>query len=698
MAHEIDLLHERGATVGVLNLDLQVGRRQPTVQPDLMDRVRSGKAIPLDPARAVLEPRSMVLTDRALSKILDSPPPMHVFPRRVLVLCDDTAGEPDWPARLGALRGRASEVFGADCELSARRFDRYQPLASLSDLLPVTHRAGPLASVLGGSPRASTREVAPDAPWRVGVLAGVDGERSFDTDSVTLGSGWEVWTYGPTREPENRITETVSVDESEMSLSRYLDKLDVLVHFPSHDPASVRYTSVWQALSRGIPVILPEWCRELFGAGPLYRDPSDLPEILCELKERSSYRRTVTDHMRYRALEGCSVSHEELAQRIVLLTGRDDTSARRPRPRRRRCNRILFFSSNGVGVGHLSRLLAVARRLPAGSDPIFLSLSQALPVVRQFGFHGEFLPFHTTTLSDFKDWNTWLRLQLDQLMAAYDIGTVVFDGSMPYEGLFRSVSTREDCRLVWLRRGMWRPDQDNSVHLSRRRHADLVIEPDDVANERDRGATRLHRDRVVVVDPIRLLDTEELLPRARACAALGLSRRKRYALIQLGAGNNFNTIDLVDELVGRLREVGRVQPVIAEWLTSEVSLDLWPDVPRLRCYPISRYYRAFDFTFSACGYNSFNEIISFGVPAVLVPNPNPTMDDQAARAAFADSEQAAIHLDSEARAMLPQVLAVMHEEENRHVLSRNCRRLARPNGAPSAAEIVARMAGISGDR
>jgi UDP-N-acetylglucosamine:LPS N-acetylglucosamine transferase len=175
-----------------------------------------------------------------------------------------------------------------------------------------------------------------------------------------------------------------------------------------------------------------------------------------------------------------------------------------------------------------------------------------------------------------------------------------------------------------------------------------------------------------------------------------LNQRKRYALIQLGAGNNYSNFDLIDRTIATLAEIGKVHPVIAEWLTAETSLDLWPKVPRLRCFPISRYYRAFDFTVSAVGYNSFNEIISFGLPSVLVPNLNQTMDDQTARAVYADKHEAAVHLDADLRPMLREVIAAMHDNGIRRNMVQNCRNLARPNGADEAANLVARVAAHTG--
>jgi hypothetical protein len=350
--------------------------------------------------------------------------------------------------------------------------------------------------------------------------------------------------------------------------------------------------------------------------------------------------------------------------------------------------RILFVSSNGVGLGHLSRLIAVARRLPESFEAIFLTMSQALPVVQQFGFHVEYVPFHLQTQSAPERWNTWLAETLDQVLEAYSIRAVVFDGNVVYPGLLDAISQRPDCRLIWIRRGMWRTDQDNAQSLLSGKSVDLIIEPDDVASDFDLGASAERREETALVDPICLLDHDEILSRDGSCRTLTLDPDDRYVLIQFGAGNNYNFIDLIDGTIEALEKTRIARPVIAEWLTSDFPLDLWPQVPRLRCYPISRYYRAFDFTISAAGYNTFNEIIGFGVPSVLVPNLNRSMDDQRARAAFADRHGAAVHLDHEMLPILDQVLRTMMDENRLSVMKEKCRLVAKPNGAGDAAKLV----------
>ena len=358
--------------------------------------------------------------------------------------------------------------------------------------------------------------------------------------------------------------------------------------------------------------------------------------------------------------------------------------------------RLLFMSSNGVGVGHLSRLLSIARRLPEGTDVVFLTMSQALPVVEQFGFHAEYFPCFRSGQSDFDAWNEWLKLALDQILEAYDIGAVVFDGNMLYPGLCNAVQAHRRSRLIWIRRGMWRAGQKNEQHIELGKHADLIIEPDDIAADYDRGASAELRSQASLVNPIRLLESSELLDREESCEKLGLDPHRRHVLLQLGAGNNYNFIDLMDHVIDILSTSGTTQPVIAEWLTADVSLDFWRDVSRICCFPISRYFRAFDFTVSAVGYNSFNDIISFGVPSILVPNLNRAMDDQAARANFAASHGAAIHLDSPTRNDLEEALTTIESLEYRRTLSSNCSAIAKPNGADHAARLICESSGLAG--
>ena len=68
------------------------------------------------------------------------------------------------------------------------------------------------------------------------------------------------------------------------------------------------------------------------------------------------------------------------ADRIRALSATPAPGADRPR--------ILFTTSNGTGLGHLTRSMAIARRLGDEVEPLFLTLSAAAPVVEADGLRG----------------------------------------------------------------------------------------------------------------------------------------------------------------------------------------------------------------------------------------------------------------------------------------------------------------------
>ena len=697
VARELAALDRAGLSVGLAHVELPQAQRGSCVHADLRDVLRSTAVEAFDPAGSLVVASTAVTTSATLARLATSPARIHVAAARAIVVTDDDLPAADVVGRLAAHRHAAATVFvGAEPLLTACRPDRYELLRRLaqpSELAP-PWRLGTVSP--GVRKREDLRRLLGAAAWRIGTFSqagsgqwstlGRGLERAFPA-----AAGWEVWVYGAVGDELRPVPEGWRViDETVMGSDAFLSRVDVVVYFPGNGSAANHLSAVAAACALGIPVIAAEELRGALGACAIYRRPEAVPATLLQLRERPMFRRLLQESAKARTGRETAAASSPAAELATVAAG---AAPRRPRKAwARRRPRALFLCSNGVGVGHLTRLLAVARRVDRGLDPVFFSLSQAGQVVRRFGFPCEYMPSADVTFADHAEWNEWFELTLAQVLDGYGINTVVFDGSLPYIGMCREVASRRDCRLVWVRRGMWRASQDNSVHLSRSPFADLIIAPGEVAASHDHGATVAAGDGAVAVDPIRLLDEHELLPRRRACAALGLDPHERYMLIQLGAGNNFSFTDLIDRIVARLQRDGGVRPVIAQWLTSSLPPDLWRGVPRLRCYPISRYYKAFDFSVSAAGYNSFHEVIGYGVPTVFAPNRHEIMDDQAGRAAFADGNDAAIYLDEDAEPLLDTVLTVMLDAANRAALRRGCRRLARPNGAVEAARLVERVA------
>jgi UDP:flavonoid glycosyltransferase YjiC (YdhE family) len=353
---------------------------------------------------------------------------------------------------------------------------------------------------------------------------------------------------------------------------------------------------------------------------------------------------------------------------------------------------VLFLSPNGIGMGHLTRLLAVARHGPASIRPIFLSMSQAVGVVERFGFLGEYFPYHGHTGESAEAWSQALRARLGEAIAFYDARCVVFDGNVPYQGLIEARLDHPNRPFVWIRRGMWRAEAGRSA-VDRARHFDLVIEPGEFAAEDDPGITAGRDGEAVRVAPIILFEPDELLGREEARAELGLDPERLAVIVQLGSRNNFDYRQ-VDRIV--LDTLGRrpdVQLVVLEWLIGASAAKLPPQVQALKVFPAAKYLRAFDFAVSACGYNSFHELLSLGLPSILVPNENPTMDAQEVRALWADRREHAFCVRQHEPYRLAWALERMLEPETRERFARRASALRPCDGAREAARLIAELAG-----
>ena len=75
-----------------------------------------------------------------------------------------------------------------------------------------------------------------------------------------------------------------------------------------------------------------------------------------------------------------------------------------------RARAILFVTSNGTGLGHLTRSMAIARRLDPAHRALVLTLSAAAPVVRSLGFPVEYVASYGTPGAG-SDWRWSRRLR-----------------------------------------------------------------------------------------------------------------------------------------------------------------------------------------------------------------------------------------------------------------------------------------------
>lgn len=349
--------------------------------------------------------------------------------------------------------------------------------------------------------------------------------------------------------------------------------------------------------------------------------------------------------------------------------------------------RILFTTSNGTGLGHLTRSMAIARRLGPELEPLFLTLSAAAPVVREMGFPVEYVPSYGTPGSgnDLR-WSRRLRARLRAAVSEADPAVVVFDGTHPYEALLGAL--RPESAAVWCRRPLWKQGSSRAP-LGREGAFDAVLEPGELAESEDRGPTVARRDRAHRVAPIVLLDRDELLPRAEAEAELGLEPGRINVLVALGQGAE------VREATARcLRHLAGRDDVQVAALSSAIAAaeEGTEGVIALRAtYPMSRYFAAFDAAVAAAGYNAYHELIALGVPSLFVPMRRDT-DDQPARSRYAQRAGLGLGGESAADPRLEGLLDELLDDGTRDAIRTRLASVDLPNGAGDAADWLCDLA------
>ena len=347
---------------------------------------------------------------------------------------------------------------------------------------------------------------------------------------------------------------------------------------------------------------------------------------------------------------------------------------------------VMYVSSNGAGMGHLTRLMAMARRRSPGVRPYVVSMSRAVPLVADEGLDYEYIPSRDDLGIGSRRWRLMFAERFAEVLLRERPDVVVFDGVHPYDGLLAGRSVLPDVRLVWSRRAMWRPGLGHR-QLATSGVFDLVIEPGELAQALDVGATA-GRDDALRVGPVTLLDDADLLPRAEAAAGLGVDPDRPTALVTLGVGALNDVESDLGRIVHALASVPGLQVVVTRPAIAVADGQLPRGVLGVSLYPISRYLRAVDLGVAAAGYNSFHELTGHGVPTAFVANTATGMDDQGARARWAEQAGVGIDVPVLDAAGVQRVVDELCDPQRRAAMTRALAAARQPNGAAAAQAAV----------
>ena len=367
--------------------------------------------------------------------------------------------------------------------------------------------------------------------------------------------------------------------------------------------------------------------------------------------------------------------------------------------------RVLFYAVNGLGLGHLTRLMGIARALrrqAPGCEILFLTSSEAAHLAYREGFAAVKLPSRNAARRGELRQNTFARLGQSLVwntLSAFDPHALVVDTFALGSWHELGPVLRWPMRKAFVFRAQKSERALDPAFLEALNLYDLILLPHHASGDEVSPADlRLPSEtRAVWCGPMTLRSRSELLGREEARARLlrdGDSRSETnveslLGLVALGGGggpgldaarallaSSIRTLQSgADERLKGIRWIELAGPLDTD------SIDA-PEPPQVLAgqkelpwlvlrdvHPMGSVLRAFDGAVAAAGYNTVQEAQVAALPTLLWPFAR-DVDDQFARARLLARQNRALVFDapvpeecgSEQGAGLSQLIAEVFEE------------------------------------
>ena len=151
---------------------------------------------------------------------------------------------------------------------------------------------------------------------------------------------------------------------------------------------------------------------------------------------------------------------------------------------------ILLVTSNGIGMGHLARAVAIGQALKGRAEVVIASMAYGISEVNAAtGIKTFYIPGRDKADVPKYAWESFLRDQILQLTQETNAQVVTFDGVVPYPGILSARLKTNHFKLVWIRRGFWQRKLHTLALGMQSSLMDAIIEPTDFASESDIGPT-----------------------------------------------------------------------------------------------------------------------------------------------------------------------------------------------------------------
>lgn len=361
--------------------------------------------------------------------------------------------------------------------------------------------------------------------------------------------------------------------------------------------------------------------------------------------------------------------------------------------------RILFYAVNGLGLGHVTRLLAIARALrrqEPTAEILFITSSEADSVIFREGFAAVKLPSKTIRETCGLKRSTYLKMAQSvtwSTISSFDPDVLVVDTypSGSFEELIPVLRWRQ--KNIFVFREQRRDTFQSELLAATLPLYDLLIVPHD-AVEQVGELPEPHK--ALAVGPILIRERNELFDRRRARAALGLpdaTTDDRLLFYSSFGGGGEPEAARAFELTARaVRSLGNAHLVVGVGPLMRALPEALPGVTVLTGrYPMLDVLPAFDGAIVAAGYNTVHELMFAGVASTLIPFGR-ILDDQERRARNLAAAGACLICEPLTGVGLTESVTRLADVDTRRAIARRAQNMVQKNGAGAAAQAILELA------
>ena len=324
---------------------------------------------------------------------------------------------------------------------------------------------------------------------------------------------------------------------------------------------------------------------------------------------------------------------------------------------------VLFYTVNGLGLGHLTRCLSIARQLKKQDSsliPLFFTSSEGSDLLYKEGFAYYKVPSKTIA-KEIKLSKRDLAISYSEILTSivntYRPVALVVDtfplGSM--NDLLSVLGLPLKWKKFFIHREQMNMDKNK---IETQNFYDYIIAP------HSKGSAKIpvplgKKENLFWSNEILIREKSELQSREEIRKNLGIQEEENLFLINLGGGGDTTTLENYKQIFDLILSSSSLlrqkkirffvpKPVLSSINSTNELKEIFSKLPYSTLlfshFPLMELMPALDFAISAAGYNTFNELLTCGIPTIFIPKAR-GFDDQYGRAKRAYDAKAALFVE-----------------------------------------------------